>query len=677
MPHHPCFLSQLLVRSLGVLLVGGLPPLAGQADPEPAHPQEYTLAMTEAHLQQILSHPMVGPTPMGAAINPTEDGLAACRIGTTPGTAQGGYFWKGKEVPRLGIYGVRLSDGESARPKVAIVVQGGNHSNETHSLHAMEGMIAYFLSGEVLARKLLSYADVFYYPQIHPEGRWAYQGTSLHKSAGGPEHPDVDNNRHWHEPDEPMGVNNRPWSHVRIVQEAQRFDTNGLPVEAFFDFHSPTTLGDGVTEAWTYSYFEDRKLEWMRQIDGPEQDWEYRTGLAPLEATARSYGIRSRSEGGLGSGQAYAPEIGERPTIADYHAIGEWMGRSLALQITEDRPTRSGNGEFLLDFNNREAPFSNGWNKIGEADLGQTLPLIDSAGNATDVRVTLPPGSASASAGWQNTDSLPDWLAEQAANDYLYFSNRYNYLYLDFSGLRPNGVYDLSICSSRDLDRGMTVTAGDDIIPAETGDFLLSAWKMSSGDPVLSWNNRADGFEGQRILVLPNVRANAAGRLRVQFSELTSGGSNKTVALNAMRLRPDFEDSFAAWAGERNLPAGKDGPFDSFPDEDVANILKYAFGDSAAADGHLRIRRQDEGDSPRLEFPYEVSANAHGVVVEPFMATGLEGATWTRVAPSQIRNAGFSGDREQFSVTVPLPADAPLFMRLQVLPFGMEEEDAP
>lgn len=485
------------------------------------HPQEYTLEMTDAHVLELAADPRVSPAPSALRANPMADGLRAFVFGNTPGTAGGGYQWRGTDVPSLPLYALRIANDDAAGEKIIVVVQGGNHSNETHSTHAMDGMIRYFLSDEPAARKLLEVAEILYYPQINPEGRWAFHGTRLGKTAGTPEQPGRDPNRNWHNPEENHGPNKRPYTHVVMLQDAQRHDAGGRPIEAFFDFHSPGGLGGGHRAMFTYSNYRDRKLELMREMSTRTPVFSYRPGQADTFRIARGYALRDTRDGGLGAAFSYTPEIGERPEITDYHYYGALIGRAFALQTTEGLPANTGSGRFLIDLNNAPATgTSDGWNTVRPGDTGKSMALRDDHGDPTSARIYLPPARFSENAGWDPANDKPAWLPAAAANGCLFFNDAYEMVHFDVHGLLPGGAYDVEIVSARDINRSMIVSPGQQIVPATDGRKILSTRAAGNDGPVVEWNERRDGHRAGNTILLENIRANPAGRIRFKATEI-------------------------------------------------------------------------------------------------------------------------------------------------------------
>lgn len=506
--------------------------VAATATAADVHPQEYTLEMTDAHVLTLAADPRVSPAPSAMRANPGSEGLRAFVLGDTPGTEGGGYQWRDRDVPSLPIHALRISDDSKPGGKLAVVVQGGNHSNETHSTQAMDGMIRYFLSDDPPARKLLEIAEILYYPQINPEGRWAFHGTRLPKNAGTPEQPGRDPNRNWHNPEEPHGPQQRPYSHIVLIQDAQRFDTGGRAIEAFFDFHSPGGLGGGNRRMFTYSNYQDRKLELMRELSARTPVFSYRPGQADTFRIARGYALRDTRNGGLGAAFSYTPEIGERPEIADYHYYGALIGRAFALQTTEGLPANTGSGRFLIDLQHSRTVDGPGWNTIRAADTGKSRSLTDDRGEPTTARVYLPPAKASDNAGWSANRPRPEWLPAAAAEDCLYFQDAYGMVHFDVHGLAPGRSYDVEIVSARDLDRSMLVNAGQQIVPATDGRKVLSTRARGEDGPVIDWNERRDGHRAGKTLLLEGIRANPAGRIRFKATEI-----GRSWGISAIRIQ--------------------------------------------------------------------------------------------------------------------------------------------
>lgn len=121
---------------------------------------------------------------------------------------------------------------------------------------------------------------------------------------------------------------------------------------------------------------------------------------------------------------------------------------------------------------------------------------------------------------------------------------------------------------------------------------------------------------------------------------------------------------FTAWADTCGLAAGQNGPGDCPMGDGVSNLEKYALGwdPLAACDPgdvfHARL------DGNRIVIEYEKHKSAAGVSIAVIWCTTLNNPVW-RTDLIHVTLDGETATHEQWTTSVPLPADAPLFVRLR------------
>ena len=319
----------------------------------------YTLEQTEQHLRQIAPSPWVRPTPSARGFN--HGGLGADGagdlgrfiIGRTPGTEGGGYTWGPDElpVPAQSIYAFHLSDFETEGDKVRVIIVGGQHADEQHSLHALEGMVDFLLGDDPRAAALRRRAEFFIYPQVNPEGNWAPGAGKSSGIAQQPEQPRLDMNRFWHEPDTAHAPWDRPFANIQIVRGAMKVDT--APADAagegaaekagddgeagevgyLFDFHTPGPTRRG--QPFIYVTRRDRDSAFGRAV--------LEDGTFTLRTSAGHRGMlriwsKTPAEGcGLGVQHGFTPEITRQDDDEPdtYRALGATLAHALHAALVE------------------------------------------------------------------------------------------------------------------------------------------------------------------------------------------------------------------------------------------------------------------------------------------------------------------------------------------------------
>jgi hypothetical protein len=507
--------NAISVQLLAWMAVVGAMALCGVASAQ----VQYTLGQTEAHLNSLLSSPYVQPTPRAIAYDAGQDGLADMGIdsfvvGVTPGTAGAGYTWTDAsgttmDVPSLNLYSYRLTDFSVTAPKTKVVITGGNHADEQHSLYVLQGMVDFMDSSDPAAQQLRAMADIYVYPQVNPEGNWAPDAGKSSGVAQQPSHPNLDHNRYWDDPATPVGTYDLPWAETVILTDAMVADTGATDVGYVFDFHTPGPTQSGTS--FIYADSASAGSDFGTQILDTGNFTI--TTSNPDQGMVRGWGT---SPSGLNATYGFTPEIRRQgdddPPL--YESLGEDLARALSTAIVgdpgpgpQDDPPAVGQS-LLVDFNNRLTPAVGNWNVIdAEYNSGGTVGLVASDGAVTSAELVLPTILDSGSDGWdQGTNDVPAWAVLEAADDYSYFQGDSVFL---LTGLGEGQEYELELIASRNLDRNTIVNI--------------------SGQ-AFAWND-LDAYVNGDTLFLESVFADDLGRIAIDFDVAGTSG-----AINALRL---------------------------------------------------------------------------------------------------------------------------------------------
>jgi alpha-tubulin suppressor-like RCC1 family protein len=135
-----------------------------------------------------------------------------------------------------------------------------------------------------------------------------------------------------------------------------------------------------------------------------------------------------------------------------------------------------------------------------------------------------------------------------------------------------------------------------------------------------------------------------------------------------MSLRFELESSdtlaFAEWVDSYSLGATQDGMMDAPSGDGVSNLEKYAMGwepMQICDPGDLFFTRVE---ADRVVVEYEKYKPAAGVSIAVIWSTSLTDPVW-RTDLVEISPAGETATHEQWGASIPLPADSPLYVRLQ------------
>jgi|GEM_PF-3713206 len=467
----------------------------------------YPLSQTRNLVVSAAASPYVAPTASALAYTPaTPSAYADYIIGMTPGTAGGGYTWFGTNVPSLEMLAFRVTDFTVNTPKTKVIITGGQHADEQHSLYVLQGFVNFLLSADAAAASIRTKADIFVYPQINPEGNWA---PNAGKSSGigfQPEHPTEDMNRFWNVADVPSGTYSRPWSNTIIARDAMRLDTQSTGVGFVFDLHTPGPTQTG--KPFIFASATDAASPFGAAITAENR---FSFDVDPGETgMLRTWSKTAAAQGGLGAQYAFTPEIhrqsGDAP--ATYESYGQSLAMALYSALSVNQPEAPATGtEYRIDFHNRLLPGS-GWNVITAAMSNSSPTLLDATGVSRGASIALPTLLASTADGWnQAANPLPTWAVLNAADDYLFTQSDTTML---LSGLGANRYYDLELIMARDLNRTTTVTVGENTV---------------------AWNEQLHGYQNGDTVLFANVFTGANGQILLSFDIAGTSG-----AFNALRL---------------------------------------------------------------------------------------------------------------------------------------------
>jgi hypothetical protein len=171
----------------------------------------YPLQRITDWINRIHTSPWVHPT---SSANPD----------LTLGWSSGGTDELGRSIPPHTLYGFRITDLDVVTRKTQIVLMSGVHPNEPLANYLLEGLIDFLIGDTPEAQALRRVADVYVYPMVNPDGRFAgYNRSTV-------QHIDRDANRCWRE------ELYADMDDIRYIAEAIKMDA-GLQVDYFIDFH--------------------------------------------------------------------------------------------------------------------------------------------------------------------------------------------------------------------------------------------------------------------------------------------------------------------------------------------------------------------------------------------------------------------------------------------------------
>ncbi len=172
----------------------------------------YTTAMTAAHTASLVSSPWVSPTKRSNA------NLVFNRT-------IGGIDQYGRDVPRQDMFAYKITNPAISEPKSKIVITTGTHSAEHVATHVFQGVVDFLTGDSYEAALLRNYVEVYAYPQIDPDGRYAGYSRANQEHLG-------DINRSWLF----TLPYSKAYSNLDKIKTTMIVDTGG-DVDIFIDFH--------------------------------------------------------------------------------------------------------------------------------------------------------------------------------------------------------------------------------------------------------------------------------------------------------------------------------------------------------------------------------------------------------------------------------------------------------
>lgn len=79
----------------------------------------------------------------------------------------------GKTVPALPLHALRITNPASGYTKNKMLLTSGSHAGEPPAQWTLEGEVQFLLSSDSAAALLRDWFNIYVYPQINPQGRWA------------------------------------------------------------------------------------------------------------------------------------------------------------------------------------------------------------------------------------------------------------------------------------------------------------------------------------------------------------------------------------------------------------------------------------------------------------------------------------------------------------------------
>ena len=286
----------------------------------------YSNTMKAAHVRSLHDRnlPWLSPTPSA-----NDDLIIAHSRGRLEDPA----------IPPQPIFGYKITDPDSEREKVRVVVAGSNHAREHPACWALHAMVEFLVSNDPRAREIRLGAKIFVYPVVNPDGKMYLESEEfrdLMTVNGNPELSAAGENNH-----------NRVWdrdgafSSIDAVKAAMINDAGPGP-DYLLDFH-------GIPQV-TFAFACEE------------------AGSSPLAQTMMARGINLRrggghpgmlrswamSDDGLAADYAFTPEVanGAKETL---FSTGKQFALTLHDVVAGDVPDVSG-----LPPNDGESPVKPG-----------------------------------------------------------------------------------------------------------------------------------------------------------------------------------------------------------------------------------------------------------------------------------------------------------------------------
>jgi hypothetical protein len=267
-----------------------------------AYAVPYSYGKSVAHTQQVLATPWAEPTGSGDS-----NGV----IGMSPG----GVDDLGRTVTPRPIYAYRISDPQTDFPaftKRKVVVATGMHAGETLGTHTYQGLVDFLVSDDPRAFALRNVVEVYAYPTMNPDGRFA--GHSRSTIAN----PSVDPNGYWH----PTRWTNH--GDIRVNGEAMMADVlvTAPRVDAFVDFHSTIPSAPGDDFGFIEYEQGDNLAPWWVALK------QLQPNILDTDSTGTSWTSANFAEALLGAevDVTFETQFGFRRPVSYYHDMGRNFG---------------------------------------------------------------------------------------------------------------------------------------------------------------------------------------------------------------------------------------------------------------------------------------------------------------------------------------------------------------
>src|SRR5690606_35639260 len=124
-------------------------------------------------------------------------------------------------IPSLPLYGFKITDAQATGPKAKVVVIGGTHTREQSASHQLDAFLRHVVSDTPAMARLRRHAEIYVYPQINPEGRYAYNltGNPYNVERDTPRTKGTDLNRIWNQSESDLATK---WPEVSLLQGVMR-----------------------------------------------------------------------------------------------------------------------------------------------------------------------------------------------------------------------------------------------------------------------------------------------------------------------------------------------------------------------------------------------------------------------------------------------------------------------
>ncbi len=264
----------------------------------------YSYGDSVAHTQTVLASPWA---------RPTASGNAAGVIGQSPG----GTDDLGRVVAPRNIYAYRITNPATDSATIAkkkIVISTGLHAGETLGTHTYQGLVDWLISDDPRAVALRGTTEVFCYPTMNPDGRFAGNNRATVNN------PNQDPNGLWNPT---LWMNRQDIRKNGEAMIADRAATPGANVDVFIDFHSTVPTGGDDFGFIEYEQGDNLAPFWvkLKQLQPNIQD---------TDSTGTSWTSANFAEAFLGAqvDVTFETQFGTRRPLSHYTETGRNFGRA-------------------------------------------------------------------------------------------------------------------------------------------------------------------------------------------------------------------------------------------------------------------------------------------------------------------------------------------------------------